>query len=72
MMRKSVLGGALIYAGIVIFTNALLVCSTCVFCAPKVHCIFDQPFLLMIRYKDSEQPYFAMWVDNAEIMVKAE
>jgi hypothetical protein len=43
----------------------------CVFCAPEKHCIFDEPFLLMLRYKGSDQPYFAMWVDNAEILVKA-
>ena len=43
----------------------------CVFCAPPVNCIFDEPFLLMVRYKNSEHPYFAMWVDNAEILVKA-
>jgi hypothetical protein len=43
----------------------------CVMCAPKQHCIFDEPFLLMLRYKGSAQPYFAMWVDNAEILVKA-
>jgi hypothetical protein len=40
------------------------------FCAPSTPCIFDEPFLLMLRYKDSPQPYFAMWVDNAEILVK--
>ena len=35
------------------------------------NCIFNEPFLLMLRYEDSPQPYFAMWVDNAEILVKA-
>lgn len=32
--------------------------------------IFDKPFLLMIQYEDCEVPYFALWVDNAEILVK--
>ncbi|MBN2704087.1 MAG: hypothetical protein JXR23_07740 [Pontiellaceae bacterium] len=39
-------------------------------CAPRSDCIFDQPFLLMLRYEESPQPYFAMWVDNAEILVQ--
>ncbi|MBN2685283.1 MAG: hypothetical protein JXR40_08385 [Pontiellaceae bacterium] len=32
-------------------------------------CTFDEPFLLMLSYRDNPQPYFAMWVDNAEILV---
>ena len=40
-----------------------------VFGLPPTHCIFDQPFLLMLCYEDRPQPYFAMWVDNAEILV---
>jgi len=39
--------------------------------APVSHLIFDAPFLVMIRYGDSPQPYFALWVDNAEILVPA-
>lgn len=38
--------------------------------APPLDCTFDEPFLLMLSYKDNPQPYFAMWVDNAEILVK--
>ncbi|MCU0858248.1 MAG: hypothetical protein MUC65_07585 [Pontiellaceae bacterium] len=40
-------------------------------CIPR-HCIFDGPFLLLLRYKNSAQPCFAMWVDNAELLVKSE
>ena len=43
-----------------------------VFGGPPMPCIFDRPFLLMLRYKDSPVPYFVMWVDNAEILVKSE
>lgn len=32
--------------------------------------VFDSPFLLYIMEKDAEYPYFAMWVDNSELMVK--
>ncbi len=53
--------------GAVLQSSASVVC---VFCAPPTDCIFDKPFLLMLRYGDSPQPYFAMWVDNAEILVK--
>lgn len=31
--------------------------------------VFDKPFLLMLKRKDNPNPYFAMWVNNAELMV---
>ncbi len=55
--------------GAVLKANAQLVCAKCI---PPIDCIFDEPFLLMLRHKDSSMPYFAMWVDNAEILVKSE
>jgi hypothetical protein len=30
--------------------------------------ILDKPFLLYLQKRDSEQPFFVMWVDNAELM----
>jgi hypothetical protein len=33
---------------------------------------FNKPFLIYLRHKDAKYPYFAMWVDNAELMLKAE
>lgn len=36
---------------------------------PKyVDLIFDQPFLLTLRYRESKHPYLAIWVENAEIL----
>ena len=32
--------------------------------------VFDRPFLLYLKEKDAEYAYFAMWVDNPELMVK--
>jgi hypothetical protein len=32
--------------------------------------IFDGPFLICLRQKGGRYPYFAMWVDNAELLVK--
>lgn len=38
---------------------------------PKyVDLIFDQPFLLTLRYRESKHPYLAIWVENAEILEK--
>lgn len=37
---------------------------------PRRH-VFDQPFLLYLKRKDAKYPYFAMWVDNDELMLKA-
>lgn len=34
------------------------------------HLLFNKPFLLYIKEKGSEYPYFAMWIDNSELMVK--
>lgn len=31
--------------------------------------IFDKPFLVMIQRTDASQPYFALWVANAELLV---
>ena len=30
---------------------------------------FDKPFLVLLRLRDRDNPYFALWVDNAEILV---
>jgi len=31
--------------------------------------IFDKPFLILLERRDAKQPYFALWVDNAELLV---
>ncbi len=33
--------------------------------------VFDKPFLIYLKEKDSKYPYFAMWVGNPELLVKA-
>lgn len=32
--------------------------------------IFNAPFLLFLKHKKSQQPYFAMWIENTELMLK--
>jgi hypothetical protein len=32
--------------------------------------IFDRPFLLWLRHRGSALPYFAVWVENSELLVK--
>ncbi|MDF2521412.1 MAG: hypothetical protein K0R84_2040 [Clostridia bacterium] len=46
----------------------ILMCGS----APTIrrNLIFDKPFLLYLKEKDAEYPYFAMWVDNPELMIK--
>jgi len=34
----------------------------------KMH--FDKPFLILLKRTDSSNPYFAMWIDNTELMQK--
>jgi hypothetical protein len=33
------------------------------------HFIFDKPFLILLERTGAAQPYFALWVDNAELLV---
>ena len=33
------------------------------------HFVFDKPYLLLLRRKGSEHPYFALWVNNPELLV---
>jgi hypothetical protein len=34
--------------------------------------IFDKPFLIYLKKRDAEQPFFVMWVDNAELLTEFE
>jgi hypothetical protein len=35
------------------------------------HFVFDRPFLLALQQQNAEQPYFVMWIANAELLVSA-
>ena len=35
------------------------------------HLIFDKPFLILLERKDANNPYFALWVGNAELLQSA-
>jgi hypothetical protein len=30
--------------------------------------VFDRPFLIYLKKRGATRPYFAMWVDNAELL----
>ena len=32
--------------------------------------VFDRPFLLYMKKRDADLPYFVMWIDNAELLCK--
>ena len=38
--------------------------------APGRRFVFDEPFLLYIKKRDADTPLFAIWIDNAELLVK--
>jgi hypothetical protein len=38
---------------------------------PPRRFVFDKPFLICLKQKGARYPYFAMWVGNTELMVKA-
>jgi hypothetical protein len=31
--------------------------------------ILNKPFLIYLKKRDTEQPFFVMWVDNAELLI---
>lgn len=37
---------------------------------PPKRLVFNKPFLICLREKGAKYPYFAMWVDNAELLLK--
>jgi hypothetical protein len=39
---------------------------------PEHIMVFDRPFMVMMLKKDAPLPYFALWVDNAELLVGAQ
>ena len=39
---------------------------------PMADLVFDRPFLLMIKEKGAQQPYFVMWVANLEVLIPIE
>ena len=38
--------------------------------AALMHFVFDRPFLVYMQKRGAEQPFFVMWVDNAELLVR--
>lgn len=37
---------------------------------PPREFVFDRPFLVYIKRRDAQNPFFVMWVDNAELLTK--
>ena len=35
----------------------------------KRNLVFDKPFLVLLKRREAENPYFAMWVGNADLMI---
>ncbi|HML73912.1 MAG TPA: hypothetical protein PKB02_05405 [Anaerohalosphaeraceae bacterium] len=50
-------------AGVTLKSSSLM----CVSAMPRDF-IFDKPFLLYLKKRDASQPFFVMWVDNAELL----
>jgi hypothetical protein len=41
--------------------------SIAVTSAPR-HYVFDRPFLIYMKRRGAEKPFFIMWVDNGELL----
>jgi hypothetical protein len=59
--------------GAVLKSEAVIIMRTLAMRAgpPPRRLIFDKPFLIVMKRADSPQPYFAMWVGNASLLVPA-
>ena len=43
--------------------------QTKIYCRPApIHYHFDRPFLVYLKKRGTERPFFVMWVDNAELL----
>ena len=54
-------------SGITVESIAETYSSICFIREPK-KLIFDKPFLIIIKEKEKEEPYFLMWINNSELM----
>ena len=42
-----------------------------IFCLPDAtHFVLDRPFLIVVKKRGAQRPFFVMWVDNAELLCK--
>lgn len=41
---------------------------TYMYLCPPAHYAFDRPFLLYLKKRSADRPYFVMWVENAELL----
>lgn len=46
------------------------ICATLCKMETSNNLIFDRPFLVLLKLTASDKPYFAMWVDNPEVLVQ--
>jgi hypothetical protein len=37
---------------------------------PRSSFIFNRPFLIVMKKRGAQNPFFVMWVDNAELLCK--
>jgi len=35
---------------------------------PRRRFVFDRPFLVLLSERDAAEPYFALWIENTELM----
>lgn len=57
--------------GVILESYAAIIGSKSVSFSPGTkQLIFDKPFLFCLKEKTGKYPYFVMWVDNAELMLK--
>ncbi|MGA2068226.1 MAG: hypothetical protein ABSG86_24855 [Thermoguttaceae bacterium] len=52
-------------------SGAELASESKLYCLPlPTYFVFDRPFLIVVKKRGSERPFFVMWVDNAELLCR--
>lgn len=58
--------------GAILKSEAGMAAAKCAASETPRQLIFDRPFLILLERRDAERPYFALWVDNSELLVAFE
>ncbi len=58
--------------GAILKSEAINAAAKCAVLSKPREFIFDRPFLILLERRDAQMPYFALWVDNPEILTRWE
>ncbi len=57
--------------GAILKSEAVIAVTAAALPLPTKPLVFDKPFLILLKQKDSGQPYFALWIGNPSLLMAA-